>query len=175
MGKTYLTDKAVACKIAHILVREITAYHAPEDQTLQTALAAVVDSGSQPLVTFASLAAELNQIFNPASLESRFTPLNLDVFLGILLKESVNFPYKTGDVWHLGKIRKKIETDLPITAIVVNAKTHFPSKQLFSIVGLPHATVEEARASTITLLSSLITFPNWGDYLKRVDKVFDKK
>lgn len=175
MGKSYLTDRDVACHIAHILVRELSAYHAPEDQPLPAALEAVVDSGSQPLITYAALAAELNQIFDLASSENRFTPLNLDLFLGILLRESVNYSYKTGDVWHLGRIRKKIDVDLPITAIVVNAKTHLPGKQLFSTVDLPHATAEESRASAVAMLGSLLGFPHWGDYLKRADKVFGRK
>lgn len=174
MAKSYLTDKDVACQIASILVREISAYQASEDQALQTTLEDVIDAGASPFITYAALAAELNQSYDLASSKSRFTPLNLDVFLGILLRESVNFRYKTGDIWHLGKIRKKMEVDLPITAIVVNAKTHLPGKQLFSTLDLPHATTEESRASTVALLSSLLSFRDWGDYMKRVEKVFGK-
>ena len=169
------TDKDVAYQIAQILVREITAYRAPEGQPLPAALETVVDGGCPPLITYAALAAELNQVFDLLDNENRFTPQNIDEFLGILLKESINYPYRTGNCWHLGRIRKKIDVDIPITAIVVNAKAHVPGKKLFSYVDLPHATAEESRASTILLLAQLVSYSDWGDYLKRVDKVFGKK
>jgi len=89
-----------------------------------------------------------------------------------VMGNAIDFSYKIDGISHHGKIRKKLKRDVPITAIVVNAKTHLPGKQFFTYFALPHATDEEMRASTVKILSELMTFYYWPDYLKRVEKVF---
>ena len=172
MGKRNYTDKDVAYQIAQILVREISHFNRPQDMPLEEAVAQMIETGAAPLITYASLVNELNQLFGLVEAKNKFTPLNIDQFLGMLLKESIDFPYKIDGISHRGKIRKKIGRDVPITAIVVNAKTHLPGKQFFTYFALPHATGEEMRASTVKILSDLMTFYYWPDYLKRVEKVF---
>lgn len=172
MEKKMITDKDVVYQIAQILVREIARFDRPRDQPIEEAVSQLIDSGAAPLISYAALSSELNQIFNLTEAQNRFTPLNIDQFLGILLKESIDFPYKIDGVVHHGKIRKKIGQDVPITAIVVNGKTHLPGKAFFSYFPLPHATDEEMRASAITILSTLLTYYYWPDYLKRVEKTF---
>ena len=175
MDHSNFTDKDVAYQIAQILVREIVLFQKPQELTLEAAVERMIDAGAPPLMTYSSLANELNQIFALTESANKFTALNIDQFLGILLKESINFDYKIEGMSHLGKIRKKIGLNIPITAIVVNAKTHLPGKQFFSYFPLPHGTDEEMRATTITLLCDLLTYYYWPDYLKRVEKVFGKK
>jgi len=175
MEKPQYTDKDVAYQIAQILVREISRYQQPEGLDLANAVEQMIESGSTPLLTYATLAGELNKNFDIEAAANKFTPLNIDTFLGILLKESIDFQYKIEGVSHLGRIRKKLDCDIPITAIVVNAKTHLPGKQFFTYFDLPHATDDELRASTKSLLQTLLTFNDWDLYLKRVEKVFGRK
>ncbi|MDP3448305.1 MAG: hypothetical protein Q8S22_09640 [Eubacteriales bacterium] len=172
MGKRNYTDKDVAYQIAQILVREIGLFDRPQNMTLEAAVEQMIDTGAAPLMTYASLANELNQLFGLMEASNKFTALNIDLFLGMLLKESIDFSYKIDGISHRGRIRKKIGRDIPITAIVVNAKTHLPGKQFFSHFSLPHATGEEMRATATELLCDLMTFYYWPDYLKRVEKVF---
>ena len=172
MGKHNYSDKDVAYQIAQILVREIALFQRPLDMTIEVAVEQMIDAGASPLITYASLANELNQVFGLVEASNKFTAFNIDQFLGMLLKESIDFSYKIDGISHYGKIRKKIERDVPITAIVVNAKTHLPGKQFFSFFSLPHTTDEEIRASAVKILSDLLTFYYWPDYLKRVEKVF---
>lgn len=172
MGKQKITDKDVVYQIAQILVREIAKFQYPKEQSLEDAIGQVIDAGSAPLMTYGALANELNAIFDLTESAQKFNVVNIDQFLGMLLKESINYNYKIDGISHRGKIRKKIGQDIPITAIVVNAKTHLPGKQLFNYFPLPHATEEEMRATTVKLLSDLLTYYYWPDYLKRVDKLF---
>ena len=172
MGKHNYSDKDVAYQIAQILVREIALFQRPLDMTIEAAVEQMIDAGASPLITYASLANELNQVFGLVEASNKFTAFNIDQFLGMLLKESIDFSYKIDGISHYGKIRKKIERDVPITAIVVNAKTHLPGKQFFSFFSLPHTTDEEIRASAVKILSDLLTFYYRPDYLKRVEKVF---
>ena len=172
MGKHNYTDKDVAYQIAQILVREIALFVRPQDETLEAVVERMIDTGASPLMTYATLANELNQVFGLVEAANKFTALNIDQFLGMLLKESIDFSYKIDGISHRGKIRKKIGRDVPITAIVVNGKTHLPGKQFFSYFALPHATDEEMRAAAIKLLCDLLTYYYWPDYLKRVEKVF---
>ena len=175
MDQSNFTDKDVAYQIAQILVREIARFQKPQELTLEAAVEQMIDAGAPPLMTYSSLANELNQLFALTESANKFTALNIDQFLGILLKESINFDYKIDGLSHLGKIRKKIECDVPITAIVVNAKTHLPGKQFFRCFPQAHGTDEEMRAATVKLLCDLLTYYYWPDYLKRVEKVFGKK
>ena len=172
MDRQNYSDKDVAYQIAQILVREIALFQRPQDMTIEAAVEQMIDAGATPLITYASLANELNQIFALTEAPNKFTALNIDQFLGMLLKESIDFSYKIDGISHHGRIRKKIGRDVPITAIVVNAKTHLPGKQFFSYFALPNRTDEEIRASGVKLLSELLTFYYWPDYLKRVEKVF---
>ena len=172
MGKHNFTDKDVAYQIAQILVREIALFVRPQDITLEEAVEQMIDAGGAPLITYGALSNELNQIFDLAEAENKFTALNLDQFLGILLRESIDFSYKVDGISHHGKIRKKIGQDIPITAIVVSAKTHLPGKQFFSYFALPHKTDAEMRASAVKLLCDLLVYYYWPDYLKRVEKLF---
>jgi len=172
MGKQGLTDKDVVYQIAQILVREISHFDRPQDKPLEEAVAQMIQSAASPLITYKALTNELNQIFNLEESQNKFTPLNIDQFLGMLLRESIDFSYKIDGISHHGRIRKKIERDVPITAIVINAKTHLPGRQFFTYFALPHATDEEMRASATQLLCDLMTYYYWPDYLKRVEKVF---
>ena len=172
MDRQNYSDKDVAYQIAQILVREIALFQRPQDMTIEAAVEQMIDAGASPLITYASLANELNQVFGLVEASNKFTAFNIDQFLGMLLKESIDFSYKIDGISHYGKIRKKIERDVPITAIVVNAKTHLPGKQFFSFFSLPHTTDEEIRASAVKILSDLLTFYYRPDYLKRVEKVF---
>ncbi len=175
MSAKKITDKDVVYQIAQILVREIAKFQYPKEQTLEDAIGQMIDAGAAPLITYSDLANELNAIFNRTEAAQRFKSANIDQFLGILLKESINCTYKIEGITHRGTIRKKIGQDVPITAIVVNTKTHLPGRQFFNYFPLPHATQEEMRASTVKLLTDLFTYYYWPDYLKRVDKVFGRK
>ncbi|NLI52758.1 MAG: hypothetical protein GX417_00370 [Clostridiales bacterium] len=175
MGSRRITDRDVAYQIAQILVREITRFQKSDDMTLTASVESMVESGSSPLMTYAALAAELNQIFSLEDAKQKFTALNIDQFLGMLLKESVDFSYRIDGITHKGKIRRKLGRDLPITAIVVNAKTHLPGRQFFSYFDLPRKTDEEMRQSACVLLGTLFAYRHWDEYLKRVDKVFGRK
>lgn len=172
MAKHNFTDKDVVYQIAQILVREIARFVRPQDITLEAAVEQMIDAGGAPLITYAALSNELNQIFDLSEAANKFTALNLDQFLGILLRESIDFSYKVDGISHHGKIKKKIGQDIPITAIVVNAKTHLPGKQFFSYFDLPHKTEAEMRASAVKLLCDLLVYYYWPDYLKRVEKIF---
>ncbi len=172
MGKQNYTDKDVAYQIAQILVREISKFTYPQEKTLEEAVEQMIDSCASPLMSYKDLTTELNEIFDLNEAQSKFTPLNIDLFLGMLLKESIDYAYKIEGISHHGKIRKKIARDVPITALVVNAKTHLPGKQFFSYFPYPHATEQEMRAATVKILCDLMTFYYWPDYLKRVEKVF---
>lgn len=172
MGKQGFTDKDVVYQIAQILVREISRFERPQDQSLEDAVEQMIKAASAPLITYKSLSNELNQIFDLEEAENKFTPLNIDQFLGMLLRESIDYSYKIDGISHHGRIRKKIERDVPITGIVVNAKTHLPGRQFFTYFALPHATDEEMHASAVKLLCDLMTYYYWPDYLKRVEKVF---
>ena len=121
MGKRNYTDKDVAYQIAQILVREIGLFDRPQNMTLEAAVEQMIDTGAAPLMTYASLANELNQLFGLMEASNKFTALNIDLFLGMLLKESIDFSYKIDGISHRGRIRKKIGRDIPITAIVVKS------------------------------------------------------
>jgi len=175
MGKSRITDKDVACQIAQILVREITSYQKPEGLSLSAAAECILADGTSPLITYASLAAELNQVFLPEDAKHKFTAINVDPFLRLLLKESIDFSYPIDGVLHKGKVRKKAGCDLPITAIAVNSRTHIPGKKIFSYFNLPCATEQETRESAAALLETLLSYNKWGEYLKRIDKVFGRK
>lgn len=175
MGKSRITDKEVVYQIARILVREVSRYQKPEELPLSEAIERIVEEGSSPLITYAALTAELNQIFFSEDEKNQFTAINIDPFLGMLLKESIDFAYPIEGVLHKGRVRRKTGCDLPITAIVVNSKTHAPKKNIFPYFDLPCATGQEMRESTITLLSSLLSYRKWGEYSKRIEKVFGQK
>lgn len=175
MGKSVFTDRDVVYQIAQILVGEISRFQPVPDQPLRAGVEALIDSGSAPLITYGTLAAELNRLFNLESSANRFTAQNIDPFLGVLLKESINYEYKIEGLFHMGKIRKKMELDLPVTAIVVNAKTHLPGRQFYTYFKTPAATEQELRASAVEMIETLFAFNDWNSYLKRVDKVFGKK
>ncbi len=175
MGKSKITDKDVIYQLAQILVREITHFQKSNDLPLAEAVERMVDTGSAPLIPYASLANELNQIFSLQDAKQKFNAVNVDQFLSVLLKESINYSYKIDGVTHKGKIRKKLGCDLPISAIVVNAKTHIPGKQFFSYFDLPRANEQEMRQSAQTLLEMLFSYKKWNEYLERVDKVFGEK
>ena len=172
MGKQNYTDKDVAYQIAQILVRELSTFTYPQDKPLEVAVEQMIDSCASPLITYKTLATELNQVFGLEEAKNKFTPLNIDLFLGMLLKESIDFSYKIDGISHHGRIRKKIERDVPITALVVNTKTHLPGMKFFTYFDLPHATDADIRATTVKILCDLLTFYYWPDYLKRVEKVF---
>ena len=175
MGSLKITDKDVVYQIAQILVREISGFQKANASVSAADIDALVERGASPLMTYKSLADELNLIFSLESAEQKFTALNVDPFLGILLRESVDFAYKIDGVFHKGKIRKKIGCDLPITAIVVNGKTNIPGRQFFGYFSLPRANDPEMRRSTCVLLEALFAYKRWDDYLNRVDKVFGRK
>ncbi len=172
MSKHTITDKDVVYQIAQILVRQFSHFTYPQDKKLEEMVEELIDSGAAPLMSYKALATELNEVFNLTEAQNKFTPLNIDFFLGLLLKESIDFSYKIDGISHLGRIKKKIGRDVPITAIVVNSKTHLPGKQFFSYFTYPYATEEEMRASTVKILCDLLTFYYWPDYLKRVEKIF---
>ncbi len=172
MGKQKkITDKDVAHRIARILVREITLFHPPQDMTLPAALEALLDSGAPPLMTSASLAAELNQSFGLAPSPAAFNAISVEPFLNMLLKESIAFTYKVAGISHVGRIRKKLGCDVPITAIVVNAKSHLPGKQFFTYF----AAQTDPRQTELAILETLFSYRGWDEYLKRVEKVFGRK
>lgn len=172
MSKHSITDKDVARQIAQILVRQFSHFVYPQDKKLEEYVEQMIDSFAPPLMSCKALAAELNQTFDLTEAQNKFTPLNIDYFLGLLLKESIDFSYKIDGVSHYGKIKKKIGRDVPITAIVVNSKSHLPGKKFFAYFDLPCATNEEMRASAVKILCDLLTYYYWPDYLKRVEKVF---
>lgn len=174
MKSRKITDKDVVYQIAQILVREISCFHKPDDMTLSASVEALVESGESPLITYGALAAELNGLFAMEEAAQKFTARNVEAFLGMLLKESINFSYKIDGVSHKGKIRKKIGCDLPITAIVVNGKTHVPGRQFYTYFDLPHADDQQMRISACALLETLFSYKNWDEYLNRVDKLFNK-
>lgn len=175
MSAKMITDKDVVYQIAQILVREIAKFQYPKDQSIENAIGQMIDAGAAPLMTYSAMATELNAIFARTDSARKFNAANIDQFMGMLLKESINYSYKVDGISHRGIIRKKIGQDVPITAIVVNTKTHLPNKQFFNYFPLPHTTPEEMRATTIKLLTDLFTYYYWPDYLKRVDKVFGRK
>jgi hypothetical protein len=172
MAKQHYTDRDVVYHIAQILVREIARFERPQDKPIEEAIEQLIDSGASPLISYGALAGELNQIFDIADSPNKFTALNIDLFLGMLLRESIDFSYKIEGISHKGKIRKKLGRDVPITAIVINQKTHLPGKQFFTYFQLPCASETEMRASAAKLLCDLLTFYYWPDYLKRIEKLF---
>lgn len=172
MGKQKkFTDKDVAYRIAQILVREITQFQPPQYMTLPAALEALLDSGAPPLMTYASLAAELNRTFGLTPSPGSFSAINIEPFLSMLLKESIGFTYKVAGIQHVGRIRKKLGRDIPITAIVVNAKTHLPGKQFFTYF----PAQADQRQTALAILETLFSYRDWDEYLKRIEKVFGKK
>jgi len=175
MGKSQITDKDVVYQIARILVREISSYNKPEELPLSEAVERIIADGSSPLITYSALTSELNQIFFSEDEKNKFTAVNIDPFLGMLLKESIDFVYPIEGVLHKGKVRRKTDCDLPITAFVVNSKTHLPKKNIFSYFNLPCATEPETLESTIKLMETLLTYNKWSEYSKRIDKVFGRK
>ena len=175
MGKLRFTDKDVVCQIAHILIHEITSFQKSEELPLSAAVEQMIADASSPLITYSALASELNQFFFPGDEKPKFTAINVDPFLGMLLKESIDFAYPIEGIQHKGKIRRKTDCDLPITAIVVNSKTHLPKKNIFPYFNLPCATEPEILESTVQLIEKLLTYNKWGEYAKRVDKVFGQK
>lgn len=174
MAKKLISDKKVVQKIAKILVARLKDFSLPADQDAEAAIRSIIEEKAYPLISYGDLAKELNLAFGLEDAPVKFTPLRIDDFLVLLLKESIVFEYGGVCVVHNGRIRKKLGCDVPITAIVVNGTKHIPGGKFFTYFKKPHTTFEECLDTEVELLETLFRFSDWSAYLQRLQKVFGK-